>query len=115
MEDMRLIKKLKEDTKLNWQYFPYSSRSYASDKLQDSFPVAVWVLLKSSIANRRGNWTPSHPRRYHVAKSCSLQIETLRKLIKENAKAFWNDIGAKMGKSGSGCQHVAKENLHIIL
>jgi len=36
----------------------------------------------------------------------------LKRLIKEQKKKFWADIGARMGKSGTGCEKAAKrENI----
>ncbi len=32
----------------------------------------------------------------------------LRKLIVENKKKFWSDIGMAMGKTGVGCEKAAK-------
>jgi hypothetical protein len=37
-----------------------------------------------------------------------VQIDILKGLIKEQKKKFWADIGARMGKSGAGCEKAAK-------
>ena len=43
----------------------------------------------------------------------TLLVEMLRKFVQEGtkvvAKRFWEEIGEKMGKSGQGCERVAKQ------
>jgi hypothetical protein len=37
----------------------------------------------------------------------------LKSAVDEHAKKFWSDVGAKIGKSGNGCERVAKEELKL--
>jgi hypothetical protein len=37
----------------------------------------------------------------------------LKTVIDEQAKRFWSDVGARIGKSGNGCERIAKEQLKL--
>ena len=37
----------------------------------------------------------------------------LKIVVQEQAKKFWSEIGAKMGKSGKGCERMVKEEMKI--
>jgi hypothetical protein len=38
----------------------------------------------------------------------------LKRVIEDKKKAFWNEVGNALGKSGSACQKAAKENNVIV-
>jgi hypothetical protein len=37
----------------------------------------------------------------------------LKTAVDEQVKRFWSDVGARIGKSGNGCERIAKEELKL--
>lgn len=113
VEDAMRIRKLKEEDKLSWQYLHTFMPSLIGREIAKHFPgcsahtldvqysrrlKGLADLFTQEEVNPLRNWllTPG-------------KMEEMKRVIVENKKRFWADIGAAMGKTAAGCQRAAKE------